>query len=149
SRGSQDSGGRMSDQKAPPTASPQLVTLETVMPAAMAVIAEQNGVKRASTDPITVFVLSVLAGAFISFGAIFATTVYAGTIGIASTDGSLVLSAGLPYGVNRLLMGLVFSLGLLLVVIGGAELFTGNNMIVMAWASRKVSTGQLLSNWVI
>jgi formate/nitrite transporter len=55
----------------------------------------------------------------------------------------------LPYGVTRLLAGLVFSLGLILVIIGGAELFTGNNLIVMAWASRKVSTRLLLRNWVI
>lgn len=89
------------------------------MPATMAVRAEESGIKRASTDPTTLFVLSVLAGAFISFGAIFATTVSAGT-------------AGLPYGVVRLLSGLVFSTGLLMVIIGGAELFTGSNIIVMA-----------------
>ena len=106
------------------------------MPATMAVRAEESGIKRASTDPTTLFVLSVLAGAFISFGAIFATTVSAGT-------------AGLPYGVVRLLSGLVFSTGLLLVIIGGAELFTGSNIIVMAWASRKVTTRALLLNWVV
>ena len=106
------------------------------MPATMAVRAEESGIKRASTDPTTLFVLSVLAGAFISFGAIFATTVSAGT-------------AGLPYGVVRLLSGLVFSTGLLMVIIGGAELFTGSNIIVMAWASRKVTTRALLLNWVI
>lgn len=139
----------MTDQDAPPPTPPQLVTLETVMPAAMAALAEQSGIKRASMDPTTLLVLSVLAGAFISFGAIFATTVNAGTIVIAPADGSAALSAGLPYGVSRLLMGLVFSVGILLVVIAGAELFTGNNMIVMAWASHKVSTGQLLLNWTI
>jgi formate transporter len=56
---------------------------------------------------------------------------------------------GLPYGVVRLLGGLVFSLGLILVVIGGAELFTGNNLIVLAWASGKVRTRDLLENWVV
>lgn len=106
------------------------------MPATMAVRAEESGIKRASTDPTTLFVLSVLAGAFISFGAIFATTVSAG-------------AAGLPYGVVRLLAGLVFSTGLLMVIIGGAELFTGSNIIVMAWASRKVTTRALLLNWVV
>ena len=106
------------------------------MPAAMALRAEESGVKRASTDPVTLLVLSVLAGAFISFGAIFATTVSAG-------------SADLPYGVGRLLMGLVFSVGLILVIIGGAELFTGNNIIVIAWASGKVKSRALLLNWVL
>jgi formate/nitrite transporter len=102
----------------------------------MALRAEASGVKRASTDPITLLVLGVLAGAFISFGAIFATTVGAG-------------ATALPYGVVRLLMGLVFSVGLILVIVGGAELFTGNNIIVMAWASGKVKTRALLLNWVL
>ena len=82
----------------------------------------------------TVFALAVLAGAFIALGAIFATTVAA--------DGS-----DLPYGLIRLLTGVAFSLGLILVVVAGAELFTGNNLIVMAWASRRVSTTRLLGNW--
>ncbi|HWV43187.1 formate/nitrite transporter family protein, partial [Pseudorhodoplanes sp.] len=82
----------------------------------------------------------ILAGAFISFGAVFATTVGAGSIGP---------DALLPYGVTRLLTGLVFSVGLILVVVGGAELFTGNNMLVMAWASGKVTTGAVLANWTI
>lgn len=119
------------------------------MPAMMALRAEESGVKRASTDPLTLLVLGVLAGAFISFGAIFATTVSAGTIAITAADGKLALSTGLPYGVVRLLTGVVFSVGLILVVIGGAELFTGNNIIVMAWASGKVKTRALLLNWVL
>jgi formate/nitrite transporter len=116
--------------------SPQVVTFDAIMPAAMAVRAEASGVMRASTDPITLLALSVLAGAFISFGAIFATTVSAGAV-------------GMPYGIVRLLIGLVFSTGLIMVVIGGAELFTGSNIIVMAWASGKVTTRALLLNWVL
>ena len=115
----------------------------------MAVRAEEAGVKRAATDPVTLLVLSVLAGAFIAFGAIFATTVGAGSISISTGDGASAFTAGLPYGVVRLLMGIVFSLGLILVVVGGAELFTGNNLIVMAWASGKVSTRELLVNWTL
>jgi formate transporter len=130
-------------------ASPQTVTFDAIMPATMALRAEESGVRRASTDPLTLLVLSVLAGAFISFGAIFATTVSAGTIAITAADGRLALSTGLPYGVVRLLTGAVFSVGLILVVIGGAELFTGNNIIVMAWASGKVKTRALLLNWVL
>ena len=113
-----------------------MVTFDAIMPATMALRAEESGVKRASTDPVTLLLLSVMAGAFISFGAIFATTVSAG-------------SADLPYGVGRLLTGLVFSVGLILVIIGGAELFTGNNIIVMAWASGKVKTRALLLNWFL
>jgi formate/nitrite transporter FocA (FNT family) len=87
----------------------------------------------------TMFMLSLLAGAFISLGAIFATTVTAGGMTITTTDGAVAFSTALPYGLTRLLTGLVFCLGLILVVVGGAELFTGNNLIVMAWASGKVT----------
>ena len=85
---------------------------------------------------LNVFVLAVLAGAFIALGADFATTVMAG-------------SSQLPFGVARLLGGLAFSLGLILVVVAGAELFTGNNLVVMAWASRRVTTRRLLGNWAL
>jgi len=122
------------------TTQPQPVSIDTILPSAMALRAESGGVARAATDPLAVFVLSILAGAFISFGAVFATTVGAGSIGP---------DALLPYGVTRLLTGLVFSVGLILVVVGGAELFTGNNMLVMAWASGKVTTGAVLANWTI
>jgi formate/nitrite transporter len=54
-----------------------------------------------------------------------------------------------PFGIVRLLAGLVFSLGLILVVVSGAELFTGNNLIVVAWASGKVSTRLLLASWLV
>lgn len=126
----------MADQ-APP---PQIVSFETILPAAMALRAEAGGVTRAAMDPLGVFVLSILAGAFISFGAVFATTVGAGNVASDAT---------LPYGVMRLLTGIVFCVGLILVILGGAELFTGNNMLVMAWASGKVTTRAVLANWGI
>jgi formate transporter len=135
------------DLKTPDT--PQAITFDAILPATMARLAEESGVKRVSMDPLTLFVLSVLGGAFVAFGAIFATTVSAGSLVITTVDGVNSLSAGLPYGVVRLLAGLAFSLGLILVVIGGAELFTGNNLIVMAWASGKVGTKNLLLNWAI
>lgn len=129
-------------------ASSQTVTFEAIMPAAMAVRAEDSGIRRAGLDPLAVFVLSLLGGAFVAFGAIFATTVSAGTF--ASTDASgLVSSAGLPYGIVRLLVGLAFCVGILMVIIAGAELFTGNNLVVMAWANGKVTTRALMLNWVL
>jgi formate/nitrite transporter len=131
---------------APP---PQAVAFDVILPAAMAAKAEESGVRKASTDPLTLLVLSILAGAFIAFGAILATTVSAGSIAINTADGAAAFSTGLPYGVVRLLNGVVFSLGIVLVVLGGAELFTGNNLIVMAWASGKVGTRDLLLNWTI
>jgi len=82
-------------------------TLDTIMPSDMAARAEESGIRRAAMDPLTVLVLGIMAGAFISFGAIFATTVSAGT-------------SGWPYGAGRLLSGVVFSVGLILVVVLGA-----------------------------
>ena len=112
------------------------IRIDALLPAEMAVRAEYLGVRKAENSVMKTFSLAVLAGAFISFGGIFATTTAAG-------------ASELPFGVAKLLTGLVFCLGLILVVIGGAELFTGNNLIVMAWASRKVSTIALLRNWLI
>lgn len=128
---------------------PQPVTLDLILPPAMAARAEENGIRRIATEPLTLAVLSVLAGAFISFGAIFATTVMAGNVTLSAPDGHVMATATLPYGVVRLLAGLVFSVGLILVIISGAELFTGNNLIVLAWAGGKVRTTDLLRNWVI
>lgn len=111
------------------------INFDALLPGAMAAKAEELGTKKASLGIANMFVLAILAGAFISLGAIFATTVLAG-------------SSVLPYGVARLLAGLVFSLGLILVVVGGSELFTGNNLIMMAFASGKVTLGGLMRNWV-
>lgn len=108
---------------------------DALLPPEMAKKAEALGVKKASLGLITTFALAVLAGAFIAMGAIFATVVTAG--------------GGLDPGLSRLLGGFVFSLGLILVVVAGAELFTGNNLIVMAWANKLVSTRLLLRNWSI
>jgi formate/nitrite transporter len=115
---------------------PQAVSIDTIMPGEMARRAELSGVQRASMDPLTILVLSLVGGAFVAFGAIFSTTVSAG-------------SGGLPFGVAKLLSGTVFSVGLVMVVVAGAELFTGNNLIVMAWASGKVTTTSLLLNWLL
>jgi formate transporter len=111
--------------------------MDALLPPEMAAKAEEIGVKKANMDRVRMLVLAMLAGAFIALGALFANTVTATAAGV------------LPYGVIRLLAGLVFSLGLILVVAGGAELFTGNNLMVMAWADHKVSTALLLRNWGI
>jgi formate/nitrite transporter len=119
----------------PPSAFP-VGGVDALPPAEIARKAEAIGETKSRMRPATVFALAVLAGAFIALGAIFSTTVAAG-------------GSDLPYGVVRLLAGIAFSLGLMLVVVAGAELFTGNNLIVMAWASRRIPTGRLLANWAI
>ncbi|MBI5823142.1 MAG: formate/nitrite transporter family protein [Chloroflexi bacterium] len=123
--------------------------IDSLLPAEMATRAEYLGVRKAEMPAFTMLMLSILAGAFISLGAIFATTVAAGGMSVTAADGAVAFSTSLPYGVTRLLSGLVFCLGLILVIVGGAELFTGNNMIVMAWASGKVTGRALLRNWGI
>jgi formate/nitrite transporter len=123
--------------------------IDALLPADMATKAEQGGIKKANMDFPHMFILAILAGAFIALGGIFATAVSAGSSLVTVADGGAAFVVGLPYGVVRLLSGVAFSLGLILVVVAGAELFTGNNLIVMAWAGRKVSTGRLLRNWAI
>jgi formate transporter len=122
---------------------------DAVLPPAMAEKAEDLGVKKAGLPIMNMFVLAILAGAYIALGAIFATTIAAGSMSVKDATGAAAFSTGLPYGVVRLLTGLVFSVGLILVVVGGAELFTGNNLIVMAFANKKVSLGGLMKNWVV
>ncbi|WP_449234577.1 formate/nitrite transporter family protein [Azospirillum doebereinerae] len=113
------------------------VTLDALVPDAIALAAENLGVKKAHYDTATLFALAVLAGAFIAFGGLFATVTMSGAEGV------------LPYGVMRLLGGLVFSLGLILVLVGGAQLFTGDALMVMAWASGRLKTGEMLRVWTI
>ena len=125
------------------------IRIDALLPAEMATRAEYLGVRKAEMPAFTMFMLSLLAGAFISLGAIFATTVSSGNMAVTAADGAVAYTTGLPFGVTRLLTGLVFCLGLILVVVGGAELFTGNNLIVMAWASGKVTGRALLRNWAI
>lgn len=125
------------------------IRIDALLPQEMAARAEMLGVRKAEMPFLKMFMLAVLAGAFIALGAIFATAVSAGGMPVTLPDGTVAFNTGLPYGVTRLLAGLVFSLGLILVVVGGAELFTGNNLIVMAWASGKVKGAALLRNWAI
>jgi len=112
-----------------------LKLLDTLIPPEMAESAVEIGSLKARMGDLKTSALAVLAGAFIAFGAVFATVVTAGS--------------SMSFGITKLFSGLTFSLGLILVVVGGAELFTGNNLLTMAWASRRISTGMLLRNWLI
>lgn len=92
-------------------------------------------VVKARLPLLTMWMLAMLAGAFIGLGALYFTLV--------ASDASLGFAA------SRVLGGVVFSLGLLLVVIAGAELFTGNNLLVMAWADGCLNSRELLRNWLV
>ncbi len=108
--------------------------LEPMLPQHMARHAERTGVSKAGKPGLSLLILGGLAGAFIAFGATFAT---------------LVVAAGgdLPQGPLLLLGGVAFSLAYVLAILGGAELFTTNNLMVMAWASGKLSLPGLLRAW--
>jgi formate/nitrite transporter len=101
----------------------------------MAARAAAIGATKARLDGLSLFTLAVLAGAFVALGAQLAT--------LAS------VAPGVPFGPARLLTGLAFSLGLILVVIAGAELFTGNTLIVIARLTGAVTTRDLLRNWAL
>jgi len=111
-------------------------SVDAYTPKEIAARIEKAGISKSLGDPTRVLALSILAGAFIALGAVFFTVV---------TYDSSDIAAGLM----RLLGGLVFCLGLILVVVAGAELFTGNNLIVMAYVDGKVSFWQLMKNWLI
>lgn len=109
---------------------------EAYAPPQIAVRVREVGVAKATAPVATTFALAILAGAFISLGALFYTVTVTSERGVDA-----------PFGLTRLAGGVAFSLGLVLVVVGGAELFTGNNLIAMAWASGRIRTGQVFRNW--
>jgi formate transporter len=123
----------MSDEA--PAPQPPIFNLQAYSPAEIKEAVEKVGVKKANLPFLASFMLAIVAGGSVGFGALYYT--------IVASD------AELSFATIRVLGGLVFSLGLALVLVGGAELFTGNNLIVMAWASGRVSTGTMLRNWTI
>ncbi len=120
----------------PPTNEPADVGVSALLPPAMARACEAAGTAKAERDALTLVVLGLLAGAFIALGAVFMTVVMTG-------------AGELPWGVARLLAGLTFSLGLILVIVGGAELFTGDALMVIASASGRIGLRALLRAWAL
>lgn len=96
---------------------------------------EKIGLVKARLPLVSMLMLSILAGAFIGLGAL--------NFVIIKSDVSL------GFAIGQMIGGIAFSLGLILVVIAGAELFTGNNLLVMAWADGKISTFEILRNWTV
>ncbi|MBF0539314.1 MAG: formate/nitrite transporter family protein [Nitrospirae bacterium] len=125
--------GKVVDNKA--------TVVDNLLPKEIAMKAENVGVIKANLDLYTLMMLSIMAGAFIALGSAFFTTVITG----GGAGGAIKL----PGGILRLVGGLVFCLGLILVVIAGAELFTGNVLIIMAAASKKISAKLVLRNWFV
>ncbi len=123
----------MADQASPPQ--PPIFSLNAYSPAEIKEAVEKVGVKKTNLPFLASLMLAVIAGGSIGLGALYYTII--------------VSDPGLSFATARVMGGLVFSLGLVIVLVGGAELFTGNNLIVMAWASGNVTTRQMLRNWVV
>lgn len=113
----------------------EILGFDAFSPKEIAEKVESVGVTKARLPILPTLMLGVLAGGFIGLGALYFALV--------------VSDAQLSFGIARVLGGVVFSLGLILVVVAGAELFTGNNLLVMAWADRKITTAEMLRNWVL
>ncbi len=114
---------------------PEVFGLDAYAPREVAARLRDVGVAKTQLPLLTQVMLGVLAGAFIGLGALMFLLVLA--------------DATLGFAASRLLGGLAFSLGLILVVVAGAELFTGNNLLAMAWAARLISTRGMLRNWLV
>jgi formate/nitrite transporter len=123
----------MADQA--PVPQPPIFSSNAYSPAEIKEAIEKVGVKKTNLPLQASFMLAIVGGGSIGLGALYYT--------IIASD------AELSFATTRVVGGLAFSLGLALVLVGGAELFTGNNLIVMAWASGKVSSREMLRNWVI
>ncbi len=110
-----------------------LYTSDAYSPQEIARRVEATGVVKAAMPPFKTFMLGVLAGGFIGLGGLFATFIAA--------------DSGLGQMPARLLAGLFFASGYIMAILAGAEVFTSNNLLAMAWASRKISLARLLLNW--
>ena len=117
------------------TTAPSAFSFDALSPREVAERIEVLGVAKARLPLATMLPLAVLAGAYIGFGSLFFLLV--------TSDASTSFVTG------RLLGGFVFSLGLLTVVVAGAELFTGNHLLSMAWADGKLSGAEVLRNWTV
>ncbi|MDO8298509.1 formate/nitrite transporter family protein [Lacisediminimonas sp.] len=113
----------------------EMFGLNAYSPQEIATRVESAGVAKARLPLLSLLMLGILAGAFIGLGAVFFVLVRSDPM--------------LGFAAKQILGGLAFSLGLILVVVAGAELFTGNNLLVIARAHRRISTLDLLRNWTI
>jgi formate transporter len=113
----------------------EIFGVDAYSPEEIAERVQSVGAAKARLPLLTQLILAMLAGGFIGLGALY--------FSLVASDASLGFAA------SRLLGGLAFSLGLILVVVAGAELFTGNNLQVMAWAARRITTAELLRNWLV
>lgn len=128
---------RMSSSDEAPTPAPSTpaLSLDAYSPDQIAERVELQGVYKSRLSPAATMVLALLGGGFIGLGAMFQTVILA--------------DPALNPGLARIFGGIAFSMGYLISTTAGAEVFTSNNLTVMSWAARKLSTRMLLRNWVL
>ena len=119
----------------PAPAEPDVFGSNAFAPQEIAERVQAIGVKKARLPLLSQLILSVLGGAFIGMGALFYVLIHS--------------DASLGFAARQVAAALSFCLGMLLVVVAGAELFTGNNLIVMARAQGAIGSGEVLRNWTI
>ena len=118
-------------------AKPDQPKLDLFSPQEIAAKVAESGERKTRLTILNTFLLAILAGMYIAFGAVFSSVSITGMSGVW------------PFGFMKVTAGLTFSLGLILVVLSGAELFTGNSLMVISWIHKKIDAAQLLRNWTI
>jgi formate transporter len=113
----------------------QVADIDPYAPPQIAARVDKVATLTAQLSTAKTFILGILAGVYLAMGAQFATVV--------------ISDSSLHYGLTSLIAGIVFSMVLMLVVVGGAELFTGKNLIIMGYIGGRITTGAMLSNWII
>ncbi|WKZ19404.1 MAG: formate/nitrite transporter family protein [Candidatus Jettenia sp. CY-1] len=113
----------------------QIIDIDAYSPPQIATRIDKVAALKAKLSFTQTLLLGILAGVYIGIGAQFATLV--------------ISDSTLHFGLNAVIAGIVFSLGLMLVVIGGAELFTGNSLMIMGYVSKRISTRDMMNNWII
>lgn len=111
------------------------MSTEALTPRQIVLQTLNSSVKKVRKPLLTSFLLGILAGAFIGLGALFYTIVKA--------------DATYSFATQQIFGGFVFSVGLILVVVAGAELFTGNNLLAISWANKRISTKEMIGNWLV
>lgn len=111
--------------------------MDALTPAEITAKAEEVGYKKATGEFSHTLVSGILAGMYIAFGAVFSITSISG------------LSWTIPFWIIKIIAGLAFSLGLILVMIAGAELFTWNALLIITWFNKKITIGQFIKNLIL
>lgn len=111
--------------------------MDALTPAEITAKAEEVGYKKATGKFSHTLISGILAGMYIAFGAVFSITSISG------------LAGHVPFGIIKVIAGLAFSLGLILVMVAGAELFTWNALLIISWLNKRISSLHMIKNLIL